>query len=167
MILCVDPGLRNCGVALFNNDGTLLRAGLARNGETKERGPQAWAMMAEQVCSLAHLSTRTLLRAILEVPQVYAGAKAIGDPADLLELAGVDGAIAALLGVPCEGISPRAWKGQVDPDVMTARIESKLAPVELARISPCPASLRHNVIDAVGIGLHRFGRLGVPTIRRG
>lgn len=61
-------------------------------------------------------------------------------------------------------VRPAEWKGQVPKDVMGRRIFAKLSDTEKERygnethrIRP---SLRHNVLDAIGIGLWFFGRLG-------
>lgn len=174
-VICVDPGLRRCGVALFRPEGTLEHAFLATNPVQAERGPKAWREMAQEVSRQARwrgLGIMTALKRdlILEVPQVYAGSKAIGDPADLIELAGVDGAIAAEMAawaVGVTGIHPHAWKGNVPPDTLCERVEAALQQHEIDKIHRCAKSLRHNVLDAIGIGLHHFGRLHVRGIHRG
>lgn len=167
MILCIDPGLRDLGAALFDG-AELRRAGLVRSMERTARGPKAWRAMADAVEAWLGHDAQGVVELVCEVPQVYAGAKAVGDPADLLELAGVDGAICGVLQpVELVGLLPRAWKGNVDPDVLTARVEAALTLREHGRIAVCPRSLRHNVLDAVGIGLHRARRLHAPKIFRG
>jgi len=95
---------------------------------------------------------------VSEYPQVYA--RGPGDPADLIELAGVVGAVGyAIRSMKSSSYLPRSWKGQVPKDVMCARIEGRLSPEEKAAIRPCPTSLRHNVLDAIGVGLFHIGRL--------
>ncbi len=56
---------------------------------------------------------------------------------------------------------PVEWKGSIDADTMTRRIEGKLAPEELALLYAvkCPDGLRHNIIDAIGMGLKEAYRL--------
>jgi len=46
-LVCVDPGLRACGVSLFV-DGQLVRAGAVR-GHATLRGPGAWSILAHGV----------------------------------------------------------------------------------------------------------------------
>jgi hypothetical protein len=55
------------------------------------------------------------------------------------------------------GVKPREWKGQVPKDVHHARLVKTLTPEELAMVeASAPPSLRHNVLDAVGIGRYFF-----------
>lgn len=96
---------------------------------------------------------------VSEYPQVYPGRHG-PDPADLIQLAGVVGAVAAR--IPAReyvGYLPRQWKGNVAKTVFTARIETRLTPEDWQKYEPCPESLKHNVTDAVGLGLHHLGRL--------
>ena len=154
----IDPGLRHLGLATFC-DETLTYAGLIKNPETTARGPKAWVAMAEVVAR--EVDDRVLMTHDFasEVPQVYA--RGPGDPADLLELAGVVGAVAAVIGAGrATGYLPRVWKGQVPKAVMCRRIEDRLSDDEKDAVEKCPASLRHNVLDAIGIGLYHLGRLG-------
>ena len=148
-LLAIDPGLRGCGVALFEDD-CLVRCAYVKNTQREARGPKAWRAMGEAVLKWLDLSQVDLL--VLEVPQVYVRGK--GDPADLIELAGVDGAIAALVdGRKTEGYLPKEWKGSVPKDVYQARFEKTLTASEKVMIQQSSApSLRHNVTDAVAIG---------------
>lgn len=159
----LDPGLRHCGVAVWRGTG-LVWAGLVKGAPTG-RGPQAWATMADEVFGAvyqARLPDFYVGGIVTEYPQVYRHGP--GDPADLIELAGVVGAVVAGLSesppVHITGYLPRDWKGQVPKDVMCARIMSKLTPADLAAIQPCAPSLLHNVQDAIGIGLFHLQKLG-------
>jgi hypothetical protein len=157
-VLSVDPGLRHCGVALFG-DQQLRWAALIKSPEKTVRGPAAWLAMAKAVLArLLNLPKPDVL--VVEVPQVYSWRGQKGDQADLIELAGVDGALVGTIEHKT-GISylPRQWKGQVPKEVMNARVEAKLSEVEKGRIEACAPSLRHNVLDGVGIGLKYLGRL--------
>jgi hypothetical protein len=91
---------------------------------------------------------------ISEVPQVYRAGASKGDPDDLIQLAGVVGVFAqAFRATTHFGVKPREWKGQVPKDVHHARLVKTLTPEELAMVeAAAPPSLRHNVLDAVGIG---------------
>lgn len=162
-LVSVDPGLRHAGVAAFEK-GALVYAALIKNTERKARGPQAWWAMAEEVATTRHAGSPIFLIPdvyVVEVPQVYRFGKSKGDPDDLIQLAGVGGAIGARLqALEAHGYYPRQWKGQVPKDVMAARIESYLNAAELSAIAKCAPSLRHNVLDAIGIGLYHLGRMG-------
>jgi hypothetical protein len=148
-LLTIDPGLRGCGVAWFQDD-VLVRCAYVKNSEKTARGPKAWRKMGEAVLQWLDLPQVDVL--VVEVPQVYVRGK--GDPADLIELAGVDGAIAALVdGKKTEGYWPKEWKGSVPKDVYQKRFDKTLTPEERVMLKEsATASLRHNVIDAVAIG---------------
>lgn len=166
ILIAIDPGLRHCGVAVFEA-GELQCAALVKNRDLVSRGPSAHAEMAWQV--LHWLSAWDLDRAILvlEWPRIYPGSgQRKGDLNDLLELAGVDSAIASKLGaflgeVTC--YAPAQWKGQVPKRIMNDRVLKRLTPREAARIIH-PKD--HNVLDAIGIGLHRLERLDRKVIAR-
>lgn len=163
--VCVDPGLRGCGVAIFEN-AHLIHAAYVKSPEQKERGPVAWRAMAGAVFEYVEewLPAGTL---VIEVPQVYRGAQQKGDPDDLLQLVGVEGWLGGLL-MPARvvGYRPREWKGQIPKDVHNRRVEKALETYELAQFAGCPAYLKHNVLDAVGLGLFHLGRLVGQGIRR-
>lgn len=156
MILCIDPGLRHCGTALFNQGGRLHEAALIKVGSNIVRGPKAHRAMALEVYG-TYTGIMNLTRVILEFPRIYPrAAQQKGDLNDLLDLAGVDGAIAGLFsGCEILHVFPSDWKGQVPKPIMTKRIYSKLSEAEKAVL----ANKDHNTLDAVGIGLHHFGRL--------
>lgn len=141
MILTIDPGKRQCGWAIFLHD-RLYACGLWRD-EIR--------------------SSQAVTRTIVEIPQVYTRTKSKGDPNDLIDIAVKGGWLAGKMApyATLEMIRPQQWKGTVDPEVMLDRIYNRLTDVEQALLSaaPCPASLRHNIVDAIGIGLHAVGRL--------
>lgn len=162
--LAVDPGLRVCGLALFEQD-TLYRAWLSRNPLRTERGPEAWEAMARAALNdfISHTPRRGRVpkRLVVEVPQVYWRAGQGGRAADLIELAGVVGAVAATLPVMTRvHYLPRQWKGQVPKNVHNKRIMKRLRDGEPERIlRPSAASLMHNVVDSIGLGLKQLGRM--------
>jgi hypothetical protein len=158
-ILAIDPGLRCLGAAVFVS-GKLERAFLARSPEKVKRGPGAWMDMAKSVLATVTNNGRVPVmfdQIVSEYPQVYRMSR---NPGDLIELTGVVGAVMGL--IPAHkhvGYLPREWKGSCPGDVFVERIETRLDADDVARIEPCPKSLRHNVIDAVGLGLHHLGLL--------
>ncbi|TQF12496.1 hypothetical protein FJV41_28865 [Myxococcus llanfairpwllgwyngyllgogerychwyrndrobwllllantysiliogogogochensis] len=171
-LVALDPGLRECGVALFNLDtGELLAAGMPTNPERQARGLAAWACMAGAVAEFLSSFLEPLrasgaavsVTVASECPQVYTAGKSKGDPNDLIELAGVVGRVAGALGATSErSYLPREWKGTLDADVMVERIKARLGerPHEHLRVQlPRAQDKHHNVWDAVGIGLHFVGRL--------
>jgi hypothetical protein len=153
----IDPGLRACGVAVFENS-VLVRAALVKSPERGVRGPVAWRAMADAVA--AYIGRGALDVLVIEVPQVYQQRAWKGDPGDLIELAGVDGALVGAL-QPFESIGyfPKEWKGQVPKEIHCARTILKLQTRGLdeeGKIEPVAQSLRHNVVDAVGLGLFQL-----------
>lgn len=138
---------------------------------------ERWIYVAEQViswmCQVAHLGQfehdLRVTGLAFERPQIYRESKSRGDHNDLPPLAAIGTAVACLLGA--SGVRPRVhsptpaeWSGQL-PKSTTGdpwrtprgrRIASRLREDEFNRI---PA--QHDSVDAVGIGLHALGRLGV------
>lgn len=144
-------------------DSVLYRAWYCASPNKTQRGPSAWKDMAERLQTewLQRIPHRlTYVDAlVVEVPQFYA--RGGGQAADLGELYGVLGAVT--YGIPAAKhvhFLPRQWKGQVPKDVHNARVEAALRTGEKDAIEACRASLRHNVIDSVGIGLVHLGRMG-------
>lgn len=165
--VALDPGIRHCGLALFMSN-RLVRAGLARNPEVSLRGPAAWTTMARAVEDMlaawlpeeGFVDGDELILAA-ELQQVYRGPGAKADPDDLFQLTGVVGAVTALVNTSV-GYLPREWKKNLPKGVVEARIKKRLSPEELKAMKEAEGStpsLQHNVIDAVGIGLHHFMRL--------
>ena len=158
-LVSLDPGLRGCGVAWWHANGSLLHVDYLRNPVKKGDGPGAWVGF-----DMLPLYDNRPDYFISEVPQVYRVGASKGDPDDLIQLAGVVGVFSALFtATTYTGVKPREWKGQVPKDVHHARLVKTLTPEELAMVeAAAPPSLRHNVLDAVGIGRYWF-----KTHRRG
>ena len=151
----MDPGLRGCGVAEF--DGyDLKRAAYVKNPVETGRGYVAHQAMGTAAHMWASLESEV---ALVEHPRVYPGsAQQKGDLNDLLDVVAVGACIARYFQKPVT-VFPADWKGNVPKDVMTERIRRALTDEERARIEKCPASLMHNVLDAIGIGLWTLGRI--------
>lgn len=165
VLVSVDPGIRGCGVAVFN-DGRLYRAAYIKN-PSLSKGNRAMEArnMADEVCSwvdLGHVGTLAL-----EWPRIYASRIRAGqtkeDPNDLLALAAVGSAINTFF---CTGrtysYTPSEWKAQMEKDVCEAYVRRRLAPSELAAAevgAKAAKSKAHNMWDAIGIGLHHLGRM--------
>lgn len=154
MILSVDPGLRGCGVALWDA-GRLAQAAYVENPMKTGRGPAAYRAMGDELSKLTVWGSEPL-HVVLELPRVYPVSK--GDPNDLIDLAGVVGAIAGCMADTCSHYEPAQWKGQVPKTIMAKRILSKLSKAELDNVQHVGYK-DHNTIDAIGIGLKYLGRL--------
>jgi hypothetical protein len=155
MLACIDPGKKLCGVALFSDRGYLLRAELVRANDV--------VSLADAVADVVKKNRiENRLALAYEMPQVY-----MSDPGkakSLFPLALTDGAVAHALR-PSEIIEykPHDWKGSVDPDVMTKKIQTRwmTAADHKAVVMPSAKSLAHNIFDAIGIGIYHLRRLGV------
>jgi hypothetical protein len=169
-LLAVDPGIRGCGVAFFENM-TLRIAKYVKNPALHGDGLEAQLAMARAVFEVAY----DVYLLVVEWPQVYQGSKQKGDPRDLLTLAGVDASICTLVRASqCVRYLPAEWKGQVPGDLMCCRVvgceamackkhapvlPGKLSSVELLCCQHQPQGKFHNVADAIGLGLKHLGRL--------
>lgn len=134
--LAVDPGL-DTGWALFHSSGELAACGL--------NGPPFGC--ARDV--------------VIERPQVYPSHPV--PPNDLITLAvqvGRYAGAAEATGASVRTCVPHEWKGNLPKDICARRIVRALKARELSAVTDMeatvPAAKRHNVIDAIGIGLFAF-----------
>lgn len=172
-LFAVDPGLRGCGVAIFDEDTkALLRADYVKGSAAGERA-EAWRAMADSVWSWAE-PWKTYTKMVIEFPQVrqrgsQRAAKRGTDPNDLIQLAAVVGAlvcIRSLRTVPIVYL-PEEWKGQVPKEIHHERARARLSSVELAVLPKLAKNILHNTMDAVALGLTHLGRLGKFTTSPG
>lgn len=166
-ILAIDPGLHATGWAVLSDKtGALQSCGMVR--------PFA---QVSQTHSIAELRSKILKiweehvgfsknPAVLavELPQIYQQKFLKGDPNDLIPLSVMSGLFWASFNPgKCYLPRPASWKGQVPKDIMQARIISKLDTrskrILAESLQSVPKHLRHNVYDAVGIGLWAFKQL--------
>ncbi|MGN6103510.1 MAG: hypothetical protein ACTHU0_00155 [Kofleriaceae bacterium] len=165
-LLAVDPGTRYPAAALFDR-GRLVAA-------SRVPVPRALAKLerAERCRQIAKLIAAWALEKtggpapralVFEWPQVYRATKSKGDPNDLIPLAAIGTAVAALLDVE-QVVSPlpREWIGGI-PKVETGDpwasprghvLRSRIGVLELSAIVPS-----HDALDAVGLGMWALGRL--------
>ena len=153
LLIAIDPGVHGCGVAFLIN------------GKLKV----AYYIPTAEECPLhsfdIHAADATEVVFILEKPQIYKTRLLKGDPNDLIDVAVAGGEMLGKLRtiarchvpvhrIAVEKIKPALWKKQLPKEVVQERVKPKLTPQELAVVvKPKPASLMHNVWDAVGIGL--------------
>lgn len=153
-LFAVDPGVHHCGVAHFN-DGRLVWAGLVRNPRrVDEDEAGGWRAMAQEVLWGQNVTPDVLA---IEIPKVYQGAKQKGDPADLLALASVVGAVAGIAKCYVALYRPHEWKRQLDKNAVRVRVLKRLSDSERLAIQHAGAK-DHNTYDAIGIGLKHLGR---------
>lgn len=168
----IDPGKHACGVAVWKTDtGQLIWAGWVKNPFKNEPGKERaerWGDMGRMVAAslgrfTQYAASNVRLSLVLEIPQVYDG-YGDEDKNDLIDLAGVQGAIVGSLGAKAEvewSPVPREWKGQLPKEISEARVEAKLSEEEKSRIEWPAKSYRHNVYDALHLGLVHLEREGL------
>lgn len=148
-VMAIDPGL-DTGWAVFDDAGALVRCGLG------DPPPS---------CGVS---------VIIERPQVYSRRASPGDPNNLITLAIQVGRYTERVstqGSKYEHVLPHDWKGSLDSDICCRRVANSLTAAEkntlFAVLSPLArkpmtddfltSGKRHNVIDAVGLGLWALG----------
>lgn len=178
LIVSMDPGKRACGVAVWRDAELHAAAWVRTVAREKASGAEAWAQMAFAVERYVQ-GVFTRIRVpedhiyfVAEVPQTYQGTgrAARVDLDDLLDLAGVVGAVATAL-APLDVIvsyRPREWKGNLPKEVMVERVKAKLSRDELSRVVLPPGRKKgsvgvaaHNVMDGIGIGLKYLEAIGL------
>ncbi len=155
-LLSIDPGKLLVGWALFDNNDSLVRCGLVRSDCIED---MAWELEVFN-SSLRH-ADQVADELIIEVPQIYPQRAQKGDPNDCIDVALVAG-MSAMLYYNDETVfvRPKEWKGQRPKDIDNAYTLKCLEPAELKVYEEvaCIASLRHNILDAIGIGLWKLNR---------
>ena len=157
MLLALDPGIRGCGVSLFDSTKTLAEAHYVENTARTGNKAAECVSMAEAVRSFAARWSVTTV--VVEWPQVYVK-RLRTNPNDLLALAGVDSALCALF-PRCKHVTylPMEWKQQIDKEAHHRRAMARLSEAECGCIKLPAKDLQHNVFDAIALGLKHLGRL--------
>lgn len=151
-LVSIDPGLNGCGFALWKS-AKLIQATYVPNTPKGD-----FKTMRAALLPFGHDRPFISVELAIELPQVYVASRSKGDPNDLINLAMLVGYLAASF-KNFSLYKPHAWKGQVPKDIMEDRITKRLDAKEQANLERVPKSLAHNMIDAIGIGLHHLGRL--------
>lgn len=150
--MTIDPGLAT-GWALWRGT-TLVDCGLddPRRSELHVVNPPG-----EYVGDV-------IVDAWIEAPVIYPRSKA--RPADIMNLcrqAGEWFGTYRTLGVEAHYVEPAEWKGQVPKDIHHARVWAVLSDDERSVVTTAgngvAPSKRHNILDAVGLGLWVAKRL--------
>ena len=153
ILVSIDPGIRACGVAGFE-DRVLKWAEYVQSNYTGADNIKAAVKMSD--CVRMKYCFYFVDHVISEVPVMRKGSPV--PPADIMHLYGVVAAIGSTQ-LDFETVQPSTWKGTVPKKIFLERILKCLTDEERQRLPKLPASKLHNVIDAVGIGLWKLGRL--------
>lgn len=175
-ILSLDSGLRDCGVALYD-ESTLSECALVRSPVRKDRDAVAWNAMAETVVNWTLEQGDPPDVLVYEMMEAYESNSAAKNN-QILQLAGVLGAtcreFSLVGGTQFIGYLPKQWKGNIKKDPHHRRItgayskatgkfrpgiltEAELEIYAAAR-DGVPDGLRHNILDGIGIGLYHVRR---------
>lgn len=146
-ILAIDPGKHFFGYAFFRW-GSLLHAGSEK---------------VEKIGSVSlELKDYGAIQLVLERPEVYRQRALKGDPKHLIDLGITLGRVVENF-PHCyyEYVLPKVWKGQVPKKIMNDRVYGRLSTNEkkIVDTSRAPKTRRHDMLDAVGIGLWKLRRL--------
>lgn len=160
MLLALDPGIRGCGCALFDDpdctgEMRLVKAAYVKNPEKEGQRSRAKHAMASAVSDFCWPSKPEVAYELMV--SRYQRSQQKGDQNDLITLADVAGRIVGRLGGWSTDYKPEEWKGQLTKEAAHERINERLSPEEKAVIVTA-GHLTHNVLDAIGIGLHHLGR---------
>jgi hypothetical protein len=161
-LLAIDPGKKGLGWSAWNF-GELLAAGIARS-------PRGLHHLGEQAIALAAQVPSGADEAVVERMVQYPSRgrrdsvqrqDALAN--DLLDLQAIGGIVAARC--VTGGIyfaTPHEWKGELPKEVVILRVRNLLSEGEAktleGALEDIPASLRHNALEAVGLGLWRLKR---------
>ena len=175
ILLSLDPGSHVAGVALWQ-DGQLFSAAALKN-TVEGAGPYECGAMGRLIQSWVEdkvfefWGTSRVVQIAAEWPRVYSrgSGKSKADPNVNLPLAAVCGAVAALFpSAKMTHYNPSDWKGQVgkpdtvkEPYAIEAKVRARLSPDEIKVLEenwPSSVKQTYDLIDSVGVGLHRLGR---------
>jgi hypothetical protein len=158
LLVSIDPGVYSCAVAaweaptssLETPHGTLYRAALSAPCEASQTAQAVLEMIEGWGCQQAPVC--------VEVPVKYGTRRSTHkDVERMLEvIATIQRAYSPHLYF---AVSPFAWKGNVPKGIQGSRILSALTKAEHDVVCWPKNSLKHNLVDAIGIGLWRLGRL--------
>jgi hypothetical protein len=159
----IDPGKNRVAWAKWSESGALISAGLAVESPSTDCRVEHWRKMAETTNIYTGIDSGQWTELIVEIPQIYGKGQEEKDPNDLIDLAGVVGAIASKIcyGKVIWSPVPREWKGQLPKVISVKRVEEKLSDDEKKLIVWPSKSLKHNVYDALHLGLTYLSKKGL------
>jgi hypothetical protein len=146
VLVAIDPG-GTTGWAAFHSC-VLIAAGFTEN--------------PYEVIDLLPRAARDPDCVVIELPQHRS--RKSKNFADIITLAVLVGELKNMWRDRCHAVEPvwpTTWKGSVPKDIHNDRVLEKLSPKErdVLQKSPRAKKFNHNMIDAVGIGLWKLGRM--------
>ena len=157
-LLAIDPGLKACGWALYENN-FLHKCGIIL-GE-KNNPIKAILKIYDTILDI-EICPNYL---VVEKPHIAISREV--DPNDILDITLMAGACLTLDSFDPEKVwvpTPQEWKGSTPKLICHHRMFKKLTETEKFIIQEClknvPRSLHHNAYDAAALGLKYLERLG-------
>lgn len=162
-LVAVDPGKHMLGLSFWDEEKVLQWAG--------------WVPV--QAAPLPKIGLNT--RVVMERPRARPPAETPGGTSGyqaLVDITFAGALYAGHVGARVETVYPDEWKGGTSKRavskggtelyVVERRVLEILSPAERARIEwPSAKGKRHNVADALGLGLFALGRCGRGVVRKG
>lgn len=164
-LVAIDPDTKESGLAFFV-DGKLIDA---RSGAM---APAPGLVEHGAIDQLDNFLNGEDCAVVCEMPQHYGGK---GDVRDFLEVARVVGRfeqIAYYASASFEAVPSKRWKGETPKEVCTLRVWEQLLYVEQAQVEILDGAKKRldsgrgyssghvsDILDAIGIGLWKLGRL--------
>lgn len=151
--LAIDPGVRELGWALFRMDEFVTGGVSSVPGTLPNLGHNVSQHRRNIYNATGHLHVDFVAVEAME----YADRRAKSVPADLLRVQWVGAALGGMFATQITPVTPTTWKRSVPKDIHHKRIRAKLTKREAVALeraeTAVAAGLRHNLVDAVGIGL--------------
>ncbi len=145
IIVGIDPGLNSCGVAMYNTETDRWILDTV-HGHPKMPLPQRVLNITAGVKHFVHSNTSYVHVLVIERMQVYRGAGAKGDAADLIDLSVLCGTVlGAIYHSACYMPVPAQWKGQVPKPIHHRRIRKEHPGI--------PQGVSEDAMDAAGLAL--------------
>lgn len=153
-LLSLDPGNVTGWAFFFNNKLRMAHAAKKESFWSKKSWPTC---VDSSTIEAFHLST-----VLIEVPRWYPHDHS--DVNDLLDLSVFVGELKRSYeaqGYQAELVWPRTWKGNVPKKITNNRTLAALTPDEVALLPRRPRAkdFDNNMLDAIGLGLWKLGRL--------
>jgi hypothetical protein len=166
MLIAIDPGKAHCGVALFDDRGTLIQATCIRAEDPKGSPAERLASLLEEARCLTGMHPEEIfrhsVRQVVVEEMEYHPNRDTSHPNDLLAVQWMGATLGGVLHNHADGPIPvpaRVWKKQVPKKIHHPRILAKLSAVERdAMDSKLTKKFRTDMLDAIGIGLWKLGR---------
>jgi hypothetical protein len=155
-LVAIDPGKKHNGYAIFEL-GVLIEADLVKGHGALDA--------ARNTARTVNSFPSGFNKLVVEDQQLYRGVSR-ANPNDMLAVAYVSGALAAL--IPHTELiqpMPRVWtKGKPKEIRHKILLDWRASPLEDSELQllssiKLPKTLKHNVLDAVALGLYALGRL--------